>query len=62
MALVMEAIMSAVTTANNVGIRNISTFIDKWLSGYVMALPLGLTMAVVMALILKPKLEQFMAS
>lgn len=62
MAIVMESIMSAVTTANNIGFADSSVFIDAWIRGFAVALPVGLVMSVVMSLTLKPKLEQFMAS
>lgn len=62
MAFVMESIMSAVTAANNIGFTDISIFINAWFKGFVVALPLGMIMSIVMAFSLKPKLERFMAS
>ena len=62
MAFVMESIMSAVTAANNIGLTDISIFINAWFRGFIIALPLGLVISIVMAISLKPKLERFMAS
>lgn len=62
MAFIMESIMSASTALNNIGLNDISVFVDAWLQGFIVALPFGLVMTVIMAVAVKPRLERFMAS
>lgn len=62
MALSMESVMAATTAANNIGFSNPTIFFDAWFTGYIVALPFGLLMALTMSLTIKPKLEKFMAS
>jgi len=62
MALFMEAVMAIGSAATNVGFNDITIFADVWLQAYLTALPLGMIIAVVMTLTLKPKIQRFMAS
>lgn len=62
MALVMESVMSATTTANNVGFSDAAGFFDTWYNGFVGSLPLGLVIAIAMTFFVKPRLEKFMQS
>ncbi|WP_370980268.1 DUF2798 domain-containing protein [Agaribacterium sp. ZY112] len=62
MAFFMESVLAAVTTANNIGLTSSSAFLEAWSKAFIVALPFGLGMAVIMSLTLKPKLEAFMAS
>lgn len=61
MAVVMESIMSAVTTTNLQGFNN-PEFSSFWLSSFLTALPLGIVFSVIISLVLKPKIEAFWAS
>lgn len=62
MACVMESVMAFTTAANNIGFAQASEFFSAWLTGFAAALPIGLTIAVVMSMTLKPKLEKFIKS
>ncbi|ODB37542.1 hypothetical protein BB427_13085 [Pseudoalteromonas sp. BMB] len=62
MAIIMEGIMAAVTTINNVPYRSMSEFINTWFHAFTTALPVGLLISVFMTLTVKPRLERFMAS
>ncbi len=62
MAFIMESIMAFVTAANNIGFSDTSAFTSGWFNGFVAALPVGLTIMVVMSMTIKPKLERFMNS
>ncbi|MFY0641232.1 MAG: DUF2798 domain-containing protein [Bermanella sp.] len=62
MALSMESVMAASTTANNIGFSNLSIFFDAWFTSYIVTLPFGLIIGITMSLTIKPKLEKFMAS
>ncbi|MDP4489500.1 MULTISPECIES: DUF2798 domain-containing protein [Pseudoalteromonas] len=62
MAIIMEGIMAAVTTINNVPYRSMSEFINTWFHAFTIALPVGLLISVFMTLTVKPRLERFMAS
>jgi hypothetical protein len=62
MALFMEAVMAIGSASTNVGFSDITIFVDVWLQAYLTALPLGILIAVVMTLTLKPKIQRFMAS
>ena len=62
MAFIMEYIMAFVTAANNIGFSDTSAFTSGWFNGFIAALPIGLTIMVVMSMTVKPKLERFMKS
>ncbi|MEZ9894739.1 DUF2798 domain-containing protein [Vibrio lentus] len=62
MAFIMESIMALVTAANNIGFSDTSAFTSGWFNGFIAALPIGLTIMVVMSMTVKPKLERFMKS
>ena len=62
MAFIMEFIMALVTAANNIGFSDTSAFTSGWFNGFIAALPIGLTIMVVMSMTVKPKLERFMKS
>ncbi|WP_127558263.1 DUF2798 domain-containing protein [Saccharospirillum alexandrii] len=62
MAVVMESVMALTTAANNIGFADSGEFLSAWLAGFAAALPIGLVLAVVMSMTIKPKLEKFMKS
>ncbi|MFA0324301.1 DUF2798 domain-containing protein [Vibrio splendidus] len=62
MAFIMESIMAFVTAVNNIGFSDTSAFTSGWFNGFIAALPIGLTIMVVMSMTVKPKLERFMKS
>jgi hypothetical protein len=62
MALFMEAVMAIGSAATNVGFSDLELFSDVWLQAYLTALPLGMLIAVIMTLTLRPKIQRFMAS
>ncbi|PMG15114.1 hypothetical protein BCU98_18810 [Vibrio splendidus] len=62
MAFIMESIMAFVTAANNIGFSDTAAFTSGWFNGFITALPVGLTIMVVMSMTVKPKLERFMKS
>ena len=61
MAFIMELIMGAVTTWNLHGFTA-SVFANQWFSAFLAALPIGILFSVAMALVIKPRLEAFLAS
>ncbi|MEZ9451763.1 DUF2798 domain-containing protein [Vibrio splendidus] len=60
--LIMAFIMAFVTAVNNIGFSDTSAFTSGWFNGFIAALPVGLTIMVVMSMTVKPKLERFMKS
>lgn len=62
MALVMESILAVSTTANLTGFTDTDAFISAWQQAFLAALPFGLCVGLIMSLVLKPKLDKFMAS
>ncbi|WP_191600873.1 DUF2798 domain-containing protein [Marinomonas algicola] len=62
MAFFMESILAASTTVNLIGFTSSAAFVSAWLPAFMAALPFGLFMALMMSLVLKPKLEKFMVS
>ncbi|MFY8325282.1 DUF2798 domain-containing protein [Pseudoalteromonas sp. ZZD1] len=62
MAIIMESVMSFATAFNNIGFNDFNQFTQGWLQGFLAALPIGLTMMLIMTMTLKPKIEQFMKS
>lgn len=61
MAFIMEAIMGAVTTMNLRGYES-SVFASQWSAAFLAALPVGIVFSIVMSLVIKPRLETFLAS
>ena len=61
MAFIMEAIMGAVTTMNLHGYES-SVFASQWSAAFLAALPVGIVFSIVMSLVIKPRLETFLAS
>ena len=62
MAMFMESIMAGVSSFNSVGVSDLTVFFATWLQGFIYSLPLGVVIAVVMTITIKPKLQKFMAS
>ena len=62
MALTMESLMAFVTATNNIGFANMRLFYTAWVEGLLAALPIGLTLMLVMSVTVKPKLERFLKS
>lgn len=61
MAIIMEAIMAAVTTVNIYGFVDVNHFIYVWIASLLAALPIGIVFSIIMSLIVKPKLTLFWA-
>ncbi|GAL17143.1 hypothetical protein JCM19235_5692 [Vibrio maritimus] len=62
MAVVMESLLAFVTAANTIGFSDASDFTTGWFNGFIAALPVGLTIMIVMSLTIKPKIEKFLKS
>ena len=62
MAFVMESILAVSTTANLTGFSDTAAFFTAWQHAFLAALPFGLCIGLSMSLLLKPKLENFLAS
>ncbi|ASI92852.1 DUF2798 domain-containing protein [Vibrio mediterranei] len=62
MAVVMESLLAFVTAANNIGFADMTVFTNEWFKGVIAALPVGLTIMVVMSMTVKPKIETFLKS
>jgi len=60
-ALSMEAIMAIVTTINIHGYSDFSLFSSFWLKSYLLALPFALVISPVMTILVKPKLDAYLA-
>lgn len=58
-AVVMESIMSAITTLNIHGLVDADDFFNFWFSGLIAALPAGIIFSVILSLFIKPRLEKF---
>ncbi|WP_121626583.1 DUF2798 domain-containing protein [Poseidonibacter antarcticus] len=61
MALSMEAIMAVVTTINIHGYSDFNLFSSFWLKSYLLALPFALVMSPMMTILVKPKLDAYLA-
>lgn len=61
MALIMECIMSVVTTYNLSGFSSSAHFISVWFASLVAALPLGVLFSILLSVVIKPKLAIFWA-
>ncbi|WP_028022392.1 DUF2798 domain-containing protein [Enterovibrio calviensis] len=62
MALIMESGMAFTTAMNNVGFEGKGVFFDAWLDGVLAALPVALTLMLIISTTVKPKIERFMKS
>ncbi|MGY0580160.1 MAG: DUF2798 domain-containing protein, partial [Paraglaciecola chathamensis] len=62
MALSMEAIMALSTTYRNIGLGDLQQFSQAFLASYLMVLPVALVLSPIMTLLIKPKMEAFLAS
>lgn len=62
MACIMESMMAFSTTVNTLGFSSSADFLTGWLFSFLAALPLGLTLMVVMSLTVKPKIERYLTS
>ena len=61
MALSMESIMAISTTINIIGYPNFDIFSSFWLKSYLAALPFALVFSPIMTILIKPKLEAYLA-
>ena len=62
MALIMESVMAFVTATNTIGYADMRLFLNGWTEGLLAALPIGLTIMLIMSVTVKPKLERFLKS
>ncbi|MDO6561797.1 DUF2798 domain-containing protein [Amphritea sp. 1_MG-2023] len=62
MACIMESMMAFSTTANTLGFSNFADFLTGWSFSFLAALPLGLTLMMVISLTVKPKIELYLKS
>ncbi|XQW84023.1 DUF2798 domain-containing protein [Thalassotalea piscium] len=62
MAVVMEGIMATITTAMNHDFIALTHFFTLFINSFLYALPVGLTFACLMTLVLQPKLERLLGS
>ena len=61
MALCMESIMAISTTINIIGYPNFDMFSSFWLKSYLAALPFALVFSPIMTILIKPRVESFLA-
>lgn len=62
MAMIMESVMSLVTTYNLNGYTSNQDFFGLWFASLLMALPIGIIFSILLSVIVKPKLQQFWAN
>lgn len=62
MAFIMETILALVTTFNNLGWPSFDVFVKEASLSLVTALPIGIAMACLMSLVVKPRLEAHFSS
>lgn len=60
-ALCMESIMAISTTINIIGYPSFELFSSFWLKSYLAALPFALIFSPIMTIIIKPRIEKFLA-
>ena len=60
MGIVMESVMVTMTTLSNVGIADMTVYFSAWKSAFTAALPLGLTVGLIMATTIKPRIQKIM--
>lgn len=56
----MQGVVTAVTTASNVGFNPLSDYLSAWAVGFATALPIGVTISIVMTIWIRPRLERIM--
>ncbi len=61
MALCMESIMAISTTVSIIGYPNFDLFSSFWLKSYLAALPFALVFSPIMTIVIKPRIENFLA-
>lgn len=62
MAVVMESAMALTTTFNNLGFENYQAFINTWIDSFLAALPVALSLIIIISMTIKPKIERFLKS
>jgi hypothetical protein len=62
MAVLMESLLAFVTTANNIGFADARVLLNSWFEAVLAALPIGLTIMLMMSVTIKPKLVKFLKS
>ncbi|MEZ9524424.1 DUF2798 domain-containing protein [Enterovibrio norvegicus] len=62
MALIMESGMAFTTAINNVGFEQQSVFYQAWLDAVMAALPVAITLMLIISTTVKPKIERFLKS
>ena len=62
MACIMESMLAFSTAAKTIGFADQAAFLNGWLEGFLVALPVGLTLMVIMSMTIKPKIEAFLKS
>jgi len=62
MAVIMESLLAFSTSLNLNGFSNHSALFTGWLEGFLAALPLGLTLVIIISMTIKPKIERFLKS
>jgi len=58
MSFVMQSILAGVSAVNNVGLTEVVNFYSAWRAGLLAALPIGILLALVMGLFIKPKMDK----
>ena len=62
MACIMESMLAFSTASKTIGFANQTAFLNGWLEGFLVALPVGLTLMVIVSMTIKPKIEAFLKS
>lgn len=62
MACTMEAMLAFSTAARTTGLSDKVAFLNGWLEGFLVALPVGLTLMIVVSMTVKPKIEALLKS
>jgi len=62
MAFIMESVLALITTFNNQGFPSLELFVKEASLSLLAALPIGIAMACLMSLVIKPRLEAHFSS
>ncbi|WP_353505630.1 DUF2798 domain-containing protein [Vibrio sp. SCSIO 43136] len=62
MAVIMESLMAFSTAANNIGFNDLEHFVTSWAQAFAAALPVGITLMIIISMTIKPKIEEFLRS
>ena len=62
MACAMESMLAFSTATNTIGFSDTAAFLHGWLVGFLAALPVGVTLMIIISLTIKPKIETFLKS